>query len=109
MRVFLPDAISSDVHSLSIEGPVYDQLVALSKFLHLGMSITDIIAASTTGPARAIRRPDLGTLSPGSIGDATILSIEKGEFIFTDSLGHTRSGQKKFTLKGIVLDGEMWS
>ena len=105
---FLPDAISSDVHSLSIKGPAYDQLVTLSKFLHLGMSITDIIAASTTGPARAIRRPDLGTLSPGSIGDATILSIEKGEFIFTDSLGHTRSGEKKFTLKGIVLDGEMW-
>ena len=106
---FLPDAISSDVHSLSIKGPAYDQLITLSKFLHLGMSITDIIAASTTGPARAIRRPDLGTLSPGSIGDATILSIEKGEFIFTDSLGHTRSGEKKFTLKGIVLDGEMWS
>ena len=106
---FLPDAISSDVHSLSIKGPAYDQLVTLSKFLHLGMSITDIIAASTTGPARAIRRPDLGTLSRGSIGDATILSIEKGEFIFTDSLGHTRSGEKKFTLKGIVLDGEMWS
>ena len=105
---FLPDAISSDVHSLSIKGPAYDQLVTLSKFLHLGMSITDIIAASTTGPARAIRRPDLGTLSPGSIGDATILGIEKGEFIFTDSLGHTRSGEKKFTLKGIVLDGEMW-
>ena len=106
---FLPDAISSDVHSLSIKGPAYDQLVTLSKFLHLGMSITDIIGASTTGPARAIRRPDLGTLSPGSIGDATILSIEKGEFIFTDSLGHTRSGEKKFTLEGIVLDGEMWS
>ena len=105
---FLPDAISSDVHSLSIKGPAYDQLVTLSKFLHLGMSITDIIGASTTGPARAIRRPDLGTLSPGSIGDATILSIEKGDFIFTDSLGHTRSGEKKFTLKGIVLDGEMW-
>ena len=106
---FLPDAISSDVHSLSIKGPAYDQLVTLSKFLHLGMSIRDIIAASTTRPARAIRRPDLRTLSPGSIGDATILSIEKGEFIFTDSLGHTRSGEKKFTLKGIVLDGEMWS
>ena len=105
---FLPDAISSDVHSLSIKGPAYDQLVTLSKFLHLGMSITDIIAASTTGPARAIRRPDLGTLRPGSIGDATILSIEKGEFLFTDSLGHTKSGEKKFTLNGIVLDGEMW-
>ena len=59
--------------------------------------------------ARAIRRPDFGTLSPFSISDANIFSIEKGEFIFTDSLGHTRSGEKKFTLKGIVLVGEMWS
>ena len=41
--------------------------------------------------------------------DATIPSIEKGEFIFTDSLGHTRSGEKKFTLEGVVLNGEMWS
>ena len=105
---FLPDAISSDVHSLSIKGPAYDQLVTLSKFLHLGMSISDIVAASTTGPARAIRRPELGTLSPGSIGDATILNIEDGEFIFTDSLGHTRTGEKKFALKGIVLDGKIW-
>jgi len=39
--------------------------------------------------------------------DATILSIEKGEFIFTKSLGHTRSGEKKLTLKGVVLNGEM--
>ena len=106
---FLPDAISIDIHSLSIKGPAYDQLVALSKFLHLGMSIADIIAASTTGAARAIRRPDFGTLSPFSISDANIFSIEKGDFIFTDSLGHTRSGEKKFTLKGIVLVGEMWS
>ena len=105
---FLPDAISSDVHSLSIKGPAYDQLVTLSKFLHLGMSISDIVAASTTGPARAIRRPELGTLSPGSIGDATILNIEDGEFIFTDSLGHTRTGKKKFALKGIILDGKIW-
>ena len=106
---FLPDAISSDVHLLSIKSPAYGQLVTLSKFLNLGMSITDIIATSTKGPARAIRRPNLGTLSLGSICDATILSIENGKFIFTDSFGHTRSGENKFTLKGIVLDGEIWS
>ena len=35
---FLPDAISSDVHSLSIKGPAYDQLVTLSKLMHLGIS-----------------------------------------------------------------------
>ena len=38
-----------------------------------------------------------------------LFSCEKGEFIFTDSLGHTRSGKKIFTLEGIVLGGEMWS
>ena len=38
---FLPDAISSYVHSLSIKGLAYYQLVTLSKFLNLGMSITD--------------------------------------------------------------------
>ena len=96
---FLPDAISSDVHSLSIKGPAYDQLVTLSTFLNLWMSITDIIAASTTGPARAICRPELGTPSPASIGHATILRIKKGEFIFTGSPEHIRSGEKKVTLR----------
>ena len=105
---FLPDAISSDVHSLSIKGPAYDQLVTLSKFLHLGMDLKDIIAASTTGPARAIRRPDLVTLSPGCIEDATIVEIENTKTDYIDSLGEKRVGDKKFTLKGIVLNGFWW-
>jgi dihydroorotase len=105
---FLPDAISSDVHSLSIKGPAYDQLVTLSKFLHLGMELKDIIAASTTGPAKAIRRPDLGTLSPGSIGDATILKINNTRTDYVDSLGETRTGDTAFKLEGIVLNGSWW-
>ena len=105
---FLPDAISSDVHSLSIKGPAYDQLVTLSKFLHLGMELKDIIAASTTGPAKAIRRPDLGTLLPGSIGDATILKIDNTRTDYVDSLGETRTGDTTFKLEGIVLNGSWW-
>ena len=105
---FLPDTISSDVHSLSIKGPAYDQLVTLSKFLHLGMELKDIIAASTTGPAKAIRRPDLGTLLPGSIGDATILKIDNTRTDYVDSLGETRTGDTTFKLEGIVLNGSWW-
>lgn len=105
---FMPDAISSDVHSLSILGPAYDQLVTLSKFLHLGMEVKDIIAASTSGPARAIRRPDLGTLKPGSIGDATVMEISDAPVSFTDSLGETRAGDRSFTLSGVVLGGKWW-
>jgi dihydroorotase len=34
---FLPDTISSDVHALCINGPAFDQVTTMSKFLCLGM------------------------------------------------------------------------
>ena len=105
---FLPDAISSDVHSLSIRGPAYDQLVTLTKFLHLGVGIADIIAASTSGPARAIRRPDLGTLAEGSIGDATVLEITADPVDLTDCDGETRTADRRLALRGVVIDGKWW-
>ena len=36
---FLPDTISSDVHALCINGPAFDQVTTMSKFLCLGMSL----------------------------------------------------------------------
>jgi dihydroorotase len=106
---FLPDAISSDVHALSIKGPAYDQLVTLSKFLLLGMSLPEIIRASTEGPARAVGMPELGSLTPGTPGDATVLTIEEGTFDYTDSLGVTRTGKQRLALDGIVLNGGWWT
>src|SRR5678816_314538 len=37
---FYPDTISSDVHTLCIEGPAYDQVTTLSKFLCMGMPLS---------------------------------------------------------------------
>ena len=62
----MPDTISSDVHTLCIDGPAFDQVTTLSKFLCLGMPLTDVIAASTVNAAMALKRPELGTLKPGS-------------------------------------------
>src|SRR6266567_2852941 len=56
---FLPDAISSDVHALSINGPAFDQLTTMSKFLCLGMGLVEVIRASTLAPAAALGRQDL--------------------------------------------------
>src|SRR5207302_530816 len=58
---FLPDVISSDVHCLSIDGPAYDLLVTMSKFLCLGMDLGAIIRSATESPAAAIG----GGRSPG--------------------------------------------
>ena len=68
---FLPDTISSDVHALCINGPAFDQVTTMSKFLCMGMPLTDVIAASTVNAAMALKRPELGSLKPGSVGDAT--------------------------------------
>ena len=105
---FMPDCISSDVHVLSIEGPAYDQLVTLSKLYNLGMPLIDVIAASTSGPARAIRRPELGTLSVGACGDVTILKLAQGSFDFADSNGVVQTHSEQLKLDSVVLNGSLW-
>jgi len=102
---FPPDTISSDVHAMSALGPAFDQLVTMSKFLHLGMPIPDIVAASTINAARAVGRPELGGLAPGGPGDATLLRIEEGAFPLTDASGVTVEAQRRFGVAGYVRDG----
>ncbi len=83
---FLPDTISSDLHVGNVEGPVYDLVTTLSKFLYLGMSLSEVIRLCTEAPARVIGQSGrLGTLKRDSVGDVTILRMDDGEFIFSDS------------------------
>ena len=39
----LPDVISSDIHQMAIQGPMFDLPTTLSKFLNLGLSLPDVI------------------------------------------------------------------
>jgi len=49
-----PDVISTDLHQLSVKGPAYDLPTCMSKFLHLGMSLRDVVAATTVRPAEIL-------------------------------------------------------
>jgi dihydroorotase len=105
---FLPDVISSDVHLTSIGGPAYNMLVTMSKFLKLGMSLNDVIRASTINAASAVRKDDRGTLKPGLLGDATVLEIERGKFTFRDVVDETLEADEQLACRGIVLGGKWW-
>jgi dihydroorotase len=105
---FPPDVISSDVHQLCINGPAYDQVTTMSKFLHLGMSLNDVISKSTVAAASALQRPELGSLKPGSVGDATILSVQDGAFPLEDVLGEVVTGRQKLKSEGVVVGGRWW-
>ena len=92
---FPPDTISSDVHALCINGPAFDQVTTMSKFLCLGMSLQDVIKASTETAAFALKRPELGSLKPGSVGDATLLSVDYGTFDYVDVVGEHLEGRQR--------------
>lgn len=105
---FKPDTISSDVHVLCINGPAFDQVTTLSKFLCLGMSLDEVIAASTCNAAEALKRPELGSLRPGSVGDATILSLDEGRYDYVDVVGEHLIGDRKLNARGVVIAGQWW-
>jgi dihydroorotase len=105
---FYPDTISSDVHTLCIEGPAFDLVTTMSKFLCMGMDLSDVIAATTLNAGMMLQRPEYGSLKPGSLGDATILTIKEGKFDYFDVEGEKLVGNRRIVSEGVVLKGEWW-
>jgi dihydroorotase len=106
---FEPDVISSDVHVLNIDdGPAYDLLHTMSKFLCLGMDLRTVVRASTTAPAKAMRRPDLGTLRPGSVGDAAVLELREGTFEYEDVMAERITGNLRLFAPMVIVGGRLW-
>lgn len=102
---FLPGTISSDLHKMNYQGPVFDQVTTVTKFLNLGLSLDKVIELTTSRPARLFKfNEQIGTLKPGAEADITILDLHYGNFIFSDSKRHTRTGNQKLkswvTIKG---------
>ena len=87
-----PDTISTDVHVLNIDGPVYDLPTTLTKFLTLGMDLADVIRCATLNPARVLGWDDrIGHLRPGAEGDATVLALKDEETLLYDASGASPS------------------
>jgi dihydroorotase len=104
---FLPDSISTDLHTGSMNAGMKDMLNVMSKFLALGMSLDDVILRSTWNPAREIRREELGNLSVGAPADIAVLRVEKGNFGFADMHGARLRGNQKLTCELTLRDGRI--
>jgi dihydroorotase len=110
---FPPDTISSDIHTYNHAGPVHDLPRTLSKLLHLGMALPDVIAAATVrvGEHLAHVAPaGLGTLAPGAPGDLSLLERQSGRFALVDgehrlSAGVTEYAQGRLVARSVVRAG----
>ena len=105
----LPGTISSDVHQFNVNGPVFDLVTTLSKFLHMGLTLEQVIERATANPARTFGFPKgLGTLREGAEADIAVLSAAEGDFDFVDSLGVHRIGHRKLVPVATVKAGRIY-
>lgn len=104
---FLPDSISTDIHTASMNSGMKDMNNVMSKFLAMGLPLKDVIADSTWHPAREIHREDLGHLTAGAVADVAVLRVEQGDFGFTDMYGARLKGNQKLVCELTLRDGKV--
>jgi dihydroorotase len=105
---FPPDTISSDLHAHNLFGPAYDQATTLSKLLHAGMELPDVIRATTVTPAEAARRQDrIGALVPGREADLTGFELRTGHWALPDAAGATEVVERLLVPRLVIRAGEV--
>lgn len=103
----LPDAISTDMHQISVHGPMFDLPTCMSKFLAIGVSLEHVIAATTAQPAKILNLPDVGSLHVGAKADVAILRSYHGTFHFYDIAMATRQGSQLLACDTTILNGRI--
>lgn len=85
-RGFAPYALGTDVIKLAEEQPHFYCVAAVaSKFIALGLTLADAIAAATINPARILGEADRrGSLRVGMPADITLLDLHDGDFLLHD-------------------------
>jgi len=104
---FIADAISSDLHTGSMNSGMKDMTNLMSKFLCMGLPIQDVILRSTWYPAKMMSRPELGNLSVGTEADVAIFSLSKGNFGFLDISGEKVKGTQKLVAELTIRAGNV--
>ena len=104
---FAPDSISTDLHMGNINGPVISMLNTMSKYLNMGMSLSQVIMRATASPARVIGRPDLGTLSVGAEADVAVFKRLEGLFGFADCGRARLTGRSKLECALTIRAGQI--
>jgi dihydroorotase len=105
---FPPDTISSDLHAHNAAGPVFDQATTLSKLLHVGMTLADVIRATTSTPALAIgRAASTGALTAGGVADLSVFELRTGHWALPDAAGDTETVERLLVPTMVVRAGQV--
>ena len=102
-----PHVISTDIHQMSIAGPMFDLPTCLSKFLALGLEVPEVVAMATEAPARILRYQDRGTLRVGALADIALFRLHQGSFPLYDNTGEVRTGRQLLRNVETIVGGRV--
>ena len=78
----------------------------MSHFLHLGLSLEQVIERVTATPAKMLSFPEkVGTLEAGAPADVSIFDLAEGTFEFRDGAGTPRVGRRQFVPVATIKAG----
>jgi dihydroorotase len=90
-------------------GPVWDLPTTMTKLLHFGMSLDEIVRRATAVPARILGyEGTVGTLKPGANADISVFEVRDGNFELRDSDGNTITTKRRLLTQLTLKDGRVW-
>lgn len=107
---FKPDIISTDLTAATVQnGQMARNLPFLmSKYLAMGMTLTDAVERTTIAPAKALGLQDgSGTLAVGARADVAVLEVKQRPCRFMDAGGVTLDGSQMLANLLTIQDGRV--
>jgi dihydroorotase len=106
----VPNVISTDLHAFSGAGPVVDLPTTLTKFLTLGMTLEQVIAACTVNAARAMAWDDrIGSLAVGREADIAVLELVDAPTTLYDCVGGELHVDQQLKARHTIRHGQLVS
>jgi dihydroorotase len=107
---FLPDTISTDLTMTTYtQGPVWDLPTTMSKLLHFGLPLPEVVRRTTAAPAKLMGYAGtVGTLKPGANADVAVFELRDGNFDLKDADGNVVTAKRRLIAQMTVQDGRVW-
>jgi dihydroorotase len=107
---FLPDTISTDLSmSTAVHGPVFDLPTTMTKLLHFGMPLDEVVRRSTSAPAALMGyRDTVGTLKPGATADVAVFELRDEDFELRDCEGEVLTTKRHLVAHMTIHEGRIW-
>ena len=80
----------------------------MTQFLHLGLTVEQVIERVTLTPTKVFKFPEkIGTLEPGVTADVTVIDLQQGNFELIDQQKNKRTARQKFVPVATVHGGTL--